>query len=155
MNEDIANKILLKRKEYKPTLSASDVVLITQALSAVAATQPDPEQRAVCTKLIGTILGDHELAAEAVNETEAQIRKIAQMGEAPTEIGEKAFNYKHQRWDEPFDLETVSDSVAKEYIPQDEFTQRTFDRVRKRGKSKYEALTSALQPHLEPESDEK
>jgi hypothetical protein len=151
MNEQIANKIIENQSEYTPTLSAQDVILITQALSAVAAAQPEGEPREVYTKLIEKLLNDPELTAELIDSTESQLQQLTHMLDQPAELGQKAFNYKHKRWDEPFDLEAVSDEIAKEYIPQDEFTLRTYDRIRKRNKSKYEALTAALQPHLEQE----
>jgi hypothetical protein len=151
MNEQIANKIISKQEEYNVTLSAQDVILISQALAAVVAAQPEGVQRQTYTDLIGKLLGDPQLTAELIDVTEVQLEELTQMLDQPTELGQKAFNYKHKRWDDPFDLEAVSDETAKEYIPQDEFTLRTYDRIRKRHKSKYEALTAALQPHLEPE----
>lgn len=153
MNEEIVNRIISKQQEYTPTLSASDVILITQALAAVAAAQPDTQQQTIFATIIEKILGDEALAGEIMASTEAQLQQLSEQLDQPTEMGEKAFNYKHKRWDEPFDLEGVSDDLVKEYIPQDEFTLRTYDRIRKRNKSKYEALTAALQPHLVPEAE--
>jgi hypothetical protein len=154
MNEELAKKIAKKGKAFTPTYSSAEAILMTQALAAVVAAQPDDQQRAQFVELIARLLGDEELADEAVSAAEEQLQQFTLMLDQPTEIGDKAFNYKYQRWDEPFDLESVSDETAKEYIPQDEFTLRTYDRVRKRHKSKYEALTAALQPHLDQDSSE-
>jgi hypothetical protein len=72
--------------------------------------------------------------------------KRARMAAVP-EIPIQAFNYKTKTFCETFDIETVEDSIVREYIPQDEFTQRTYIRERERGSDKYTAMCTALKGH--------
>ncbi len=68
-------------------------------------------------------------------------------------MSDRVYNYKQEKWEERFELDTVADETIKEYMPQDEFTQRAYDRARRKGKSKYAAFCTAMDPHVQKEEE--